>query len=149
MKLIQEIGKQKISIKEDYFNFPEKVEDEYIQIDYNKEITANTDMDDNYIKFPEESLGAKDTTTSEDDIELKLKMESNSREVTIPEFTKLWKANSCAFNDFALKNDRVFKPGSARAKLKIQFPNLKPSISDQPNNFTNELCCSEIGRAHV
>ena len=63
MKLIQEIGKQKISIKEDYFNFPEKVEDEYIQIDYNKEITANTDMDDNYIKFPEESLGAKDTTT--------------------------------------------------------------------------------------
>eukprot|EP00826_Nyctotherus_ovalis_P003275 TRINITY_DN10666_c0_g1_i1.p1 TRINITY_DN10666_c0_g1~~TRINITY_DN10666_c0_g1_i1.p1 ORF type:complete len:118 (+),score=45.33 TRINITY_DN10666_c0_g1_i1:154-507(+) len=93
MNKLKEIN-NKVDIDENYFNFEESEEEEYIDIGFHKETE---------IKFSAES---SDTVATEEQALLSAK---SLKEEIVPGFSKLWKSNSDAFNDRRIKAEEIFR----------------------------------------
>ncbi len=116
MAMINEMEKKNVKIDEDYFEIAEKEEEEYADLGkMEKPSSVDIKIDENYIKSQEESIEGKDTTFSEDEVELKNRVKKLEKElagITVPGFAGLWKAHSSAFNDCKIRGEEVFRVGS-------------------------------------
>ena len=110
MGLIKELEKKSVKVEENYFSLEQQ--DEKLAVLEGSDRSIDIKIDEDYIKPHEESMEGKDTTFSEDDVDLKSRAKRLEKElagIMIPEFKALWKTHSAAFNDYEVDSESAFK----------------------------------------
>ena len=127
MQLIKEMD-TKLHISENYFDFQESEEKEYVDIDLHKEIKE----ENSYVKLSEETF---DTINEEQALLKATSLRENEDEdedesIVVPRFSKLWKSNSGAFNDRRIKTEDIFRMDIPREKKHSKWIKEDSHIED-------------------